>query len=288
MRPCAPVRRPRPPPTGGYQLWSATRCRAGGGSAPAPDEAEAAEAFAAAAGAEEALVPPAAGGLGERLAALLEPASRRGGRAPGGPAAGRVAGRRPGRGDGRGLFGRRRLARHRQGASPAGCSEVGVPVVGVDSLRYFWSERTPEQPPPGSSRRSSSHYRRAWNRPRGRPDRLLLRRRHAAVPLQPAAGGGPCLRRAHRAARALGECGLRDPRHRLARRRRSRRLAADGTGAGTAADGPGAVLLRRGGAGDRLHPGELAGAQIVKMPGGHHFDGDYGKLADMILDGLAR
>ena len=33
---------------------------------------------------------------------------------------------------------------------------------------------------------------------------------------------------------------------------------------------------------------ELKNAQVVKTPGGHHFDGDYGKLADAILAGVAR
>ena len=33
---------------------------------------------------------------------------------------------------------------------------------------------------------------------------------------------------------------------------------------------------------------ELKGAQVVKTPGGHHFDGDYGKLADAILAGVTR
>ena len=62
----------------------------------------------------------------------------------------------------------------------------GIPVVGVDSLRYFWSEKTPEQvaarPRPDHRplpRRLAAAGRAA--------DRLLVRRRRPALRLQPAA-----------------------------------------------------------------------------------------------------
>jgi type IV secretory pathway VirJ component len=32
----------------------------------------------------------------------------------------------------------------------------------------------------------------------------------------------------------------------------------------------------------------LSGAQIIKTSGGHHFDGDYGKMVRTILDGAIR
>ena len=31
---------------------------------------------------------------------------------------------------------------------------------------------------------------------------------------------------------------------------------------------------------------EMKGAQLIETPGGHHFDGDYGKLAEMIARGF--
>ena len=42
--------------------------------------------------------------------------------------------------------------------------DKGVPVVGVDSLRYFWSEKTPEQIAADLGL-IIDHYREAWQRP---------------------------------------------------------------------------------------------------------------------------
>ena len=42
--------------------------------------------------------------------------------------------------------------------------ELGIPVVGVDSLRYFWSERTPERIAADLDL-IMAHYREAWQRP---------------------------------------------------------------------------------------------------------------------------
>ncbi len=156
--------------------------------APAPNQTEAAEAFAAAAGVEDALVASPEGDLAERLVALLE--------APLAAAtADTLAGlplvelpvdhARPA--DGRGLLGRRRLARYRQGhrRPPAGQGHPGrgrrqpaLLLVGED---------------PGADRRRSRPDHRPLSRgvaaARRRPDRLLVRRRRPALRLQPADHG---------------------------------------------------------------------------------------------------
>ena len=189
--------------------------------APAPDQTEAAQAFAAAAGVEDAVVPPPEGGLDERLAALLE--------APLAAAANdTLAGlplvdlpvTTPGRlmavvysGDG----GWRDIDKDIAGR----LQEKGVPVVGVDSLRYFWSEKTPER----DRRRPRPDHRplpRDLAAARGDSGRLLVRRRHTALRLQPAAARERAPSQA-RTAWPVPKRRFRDPRHRLARRGIARR-----------------------------------------------------------------
>ena len=64
----------------------------------------------------------------------------------------------------------------------------GIPVVGVDSLRYFWSEKPPDQV---AARPRPDHrpLPRSLATARRGPDRLLVRRRRPALRLQPPAQG---------------------------------------------------------------------------------------------------
>ena len=96
----------------------------------------------------------------------------------------------------------------------------GIPVVGVDSLRYFWSEKTPEQVAADLDL-IMDHYRDAWQR----PDVLLIGYSFGANALPFAFNRLPKDQQAHvrrlGAARAGHEGRPADPCHQLARRRRA-------------------------------------------------------------------
>ena len=134
--------------------------------APAAADIDAARAFATAAGAaDDAVLVPAPGAdLGARLTQLLEA-----------PLAGEAAAGLAGlplielpvatagsqlaviySGDG----GWRDIDKQIAGRLQAD----GIPVVGIDSLRYFWSEKTPEQTAADLAT-VLAHYREAWSRP---------------------------------------------------------------------------------------------------------------------------
>ena len=158
-------------------------------------------------------------------------------------------------------------------------AERGIPVVGWDTLRYFWTARTPE----GLTRdleRTLDYYAAAWNRPRA----LLIGYSQGADVLPFAV-------------------------NRLPRAARSRILTTTLLGLGRNAAfefhlsnwvGPAAGLpilpeyhqMARAntlcvfGAGDKdslcadFPPGTPG---TVELSGGHHFDGDYDGLAHMVL-----
>ena len=67
-------------------------------------------------------------------------------------------------------------------------SKQGIPVVGLNSLQYFWTRRTPEE----ASRdleRIFAHYTSYWKPRADHPDWLLLWSRCASVHDQPLTGG---------------------------------------------------------------------------------------------------
>ncbi len=254
--------------------------------APAPDEAAAAQAFAAAAGVENALVAAPEGGLGERLAALLE--------APlAAAAADTLAGlplvELPVSGAGQlmaivysGDGGWRDIDKDIAGRLQA----KGIPVVGVDSLRYFWSERTPERIATDLGL-IMDRYREAWQR----PNVLLIGYSFGADVLPFAYNRlSPELRAMVARIALLGLSASAD-------------LVIHVTGwlgveshDGSLPTAPELASLPVGkvqcfyGAEESdtaCTSPELKGAQLVRTHGGHHFDGDYGKLADAILAGMA-
>jgi type IV secretory pathway VirJ component len=243
----------------------------------------AAQAFATEAGAsDDAVVTPAAGAdLGTRLTKLLE--------APlAAAAADTLAGlplvdlpvSEPGKlmaviysGDG----GWRDIDKEIAGRLQA----KGIPVVGVDSLRYFWSEKPPEQIAADLDL-LLDHYREAWQR----PDVVLVGYSFGADILPFAYNRLPEDTKAHIQRLALLSLSTNAD------------LEIHVTGwmgvDGHSGSLPTAPELAR------LPPGlvqcfygeedtetactrpELKGAELIKTPGGHHFDGKYDTLADAI------
>jgi type IV secretory pathway VirJ component len=163
-----------------------------------------------------------------------------------------------------------------------------IPVVGVDTLRYFWHRQTPEMATAGLER-IIGHFVKTWNT----PDVLLIGYSFGAdiIPfivnrVKPAV-------RAH--IRLISLLSL------------SRTADFEIHMSGWMGGAPSADALalapelgKLDSAGVQCFFGEeeqaetgctdasLAGAQIIKTSGGHHFDGDYGKMVRTILDGAIR
>ncbi|WP_269790658.1 AcvB/VirJ family lysyl-phosphatidylglycerol hydrolase [Stenotrophomonas sp. Iso1] len=163
-------------------------------------------------------------------------------------------------------------------------AQAGVSVVGVDSLRYFWSERTPAGFAADLDR-IARHYARQWQRPK-----LVLVGFSQGADVLPAAI------------------------NKLPESTSSRLRMTALMSAGTHADYEFHVSNWIGGGGDdglpiapevaKLPPqttlciyGEnddgalcpqlpAGSAQVVKLPGDHHFQGDYAALARVILQQL--
>jgi type IV secretory pathway VirJ component len=165
-------------------------------------------------------------------------------------------------------------------------AERGVPVVGVDSLRYFWQERTPEQVAADLARVLAT-YRERW----GTPKAILVGYSFGAGILPFAFNRLPPAERDRVVQLSL--LGL-EPNAPF-------EIDVSGWLGGVDHDAP-AVLpeLQRLDLGrvqcfygsdeeTTLCPApELAKAEIIRTEGGHHFDGDYDALAVRILDGARR
>jgi type IV secretory pathway VirJ component len=161
----------------------------------------------------------------------------------------------------------------------------GIPVIGVDSLRYFWSEKTPDGVAADLAR-ILRHYRARWGAQRA----LLIGYSFGADVLPFAARRLPAdLLRDVAQISLLGPSG-----------RAPFRIAVSGW---LGADDRGLPVLPelRSLALDRVQcfygeeekdtlctAPEIAGAERIRTPGGHHFDGDYERLARDILRGAAR
>lgn len=161
---------------------------------------------------------------------------------------------------------------------------AGVPVVGVDSLRYFWTARTPERVG-GDLGRIIATYTARWQTPRV----TLIGYSFGADILPFAYNRLPDSERARVVQLSLLGVGPRA----------AFEFSVTGWfGGAPPADAP-AVLpeVRRIPAtrvqcffGDEeedtlCRDPALAGVEIVRTTGGHHFDGDYQALARRILDG---
>jgi type IV secretory pathway VirJ component len=166
-------------------------------------------------------------------------------------------------------------------------SQKGMPVVGVDSLRYFWQEKTPEEIASDLSQ-IIRHYGAAW----GTDKVVLVGYSFGAGILPFAINHLPSEDRARIVQVSL--LGL-EPRAEF-------EVKLSGWFGGEPGSGAPLVLpeiLRQNlglfqcfyGAEEQytlcLAP-ELAGAEIICTGGGHHFGGDYQALAEKVLDGAAR
>ena len=165
-------------------------------------------------------------------------------------------------------------------------AQRGVPVVGVDCLRYFWQQRDPDRVAADLARILAT-ARAAWHT----PDALVIGYSFGADVLPFAVNRLPASEREHVVLLSL--LGL-EPRAPF-------EIEVSGWLGETDENAP-LVLpeLQRFDA-SRLQcvygeeeedtlctAPELARAEIVKLSGGHHFDGDYEKLADAILASARR
>jgi type IV secretory pathway VirJ component len=162
----------------------------------------------------------------------------------------------------------------------AALSERGVPVAGVDSLRYFWTERTPD----GVARdveRMLRYYAHHWDKQRA----LLIGYSQGADVLPFAVNRLPDTTRSRVALTALigisqtasfefhvtnwlggGQDGLPT-------RVETDKLSADNT-----------ICMYGSDDRDSLCPTiGAAHARVVPLSGGHHFGGDYRHLADLLI-----
>lgn len=154
----------------------------------------------------------------------------------------------------------------------------GIPVVGIDSLRYFWTARTPAGLATDLDR-VIRHYAEQWKRPNvllvgysQGADVMPFAFNRLAADTRGRVRGTALMALSHKAAfefhlsNWVGDSGDLD-------------IAPE------AAKLPAASTLCIYGQDedDSLCPEIGAHAKVVALPGGHHFDGDYEKLADLIL-----
>jgi type IV secretory pathway VirJ component len=166
-------------------------------------------------------------------------------------------------------------------------SQRGMPVVGVDSLRYFWHEKKPGEIASDLSQ-IIRHYGAVW----GTEKVVLVGYSFGACILPFAVNHLPSEDRARIVQVSLLGLG---PRAEF-------EVKLSGWFGGEAGSGAPLVLpemLRQNlglfqcfyGAEEKdtlCRAPELAGAEIIRTGGGHHFGGDYQALAQKILDGAAR
>ena len=164
-------------------------------------------------------------------------------------------------------------------------SAHGIPVVGVDSLRYFWSARTPASGALDIDR-LMRFYQTRWNKKRV----ILVGYSQGADVLPFMVNRLPPGGRERVALLVLMGLGQKadfefrmtnwvmSSQNGLPIRPEVERLP-DGM----------AMCIYGADEDDSNCPGlDPRRVQVVKMPGGHHFDGNYTALADKILQGVAR
>lgn len=161
----------------------------------------------------------------------------------------------------------------------------GIPTIGVDSLRYFWSKKTPEQTSKDLAR-IIDNYSELWGVGRV----ILVGYSFGADVLPSAYNQLPPLEKAQVAQMSLlGLSGTVDYEISVG--------AFLGTSAGEAPTvpefahiKPSIVQCVYGEDEEDSACQKLAGTgiELIKTTGGHHFDGDYEGLANRILDGLKR
>ena len=161
----------------------------------------------------------------------------------------------------------------------------GTPVVGIDSLRYFWREKSPEDVSSDLAR-ILTHFRKRWQVERV----LLIGYSFGADVLPFAFTGLPADLR--QSVVQISLLGLAE--------NAPFEISVSGW-LGQSGSGPSVFPVLRsldlGGVqcfygedeDDTVCPSkELDGSERIRTSGGHHFDGDYEKLAQEILNGAAR
>lgn len=168
-------------------------------------------------------------------------------------------------------------------AVAAALAERGIPVVGLDSLRYFWNERTPHSSAADVDR-IVQHYMRAWDK----KDVVLIGYSQGADVLPFVVNRLPAPTRAHIRLAAMLGLGERA----VFEFRLANWLSPD--------DDEGLPIepeLRRMSEvralcvysdADESSCPDAASATLhaVSLPGGHHFGGDYHRVAALILEHL--
>jgi len=164
----------------------------------------------------------------------------------------------------------------------AALSKSGVPVVGIDSLRYFWTPRTPASAAADMDR-LVRFYASRWKKQKA----LLIGYSQGADVLPFIVNRLPAASREHVALAVMMGLGKRaDFEFHMTNWVSSSNAGLPilpevqklPTGLGMCIYGKDEKDSNCPG----LDPKQV---QLVKLPGGHHFDGDYAKLARIILDG---
>jgi type IV secretory pathway VirJ component len=164
-------------------------------------------------------------------------------------------------------------------------AEHGIPVAGLDSLRYFWSVRTP-QGLAGDIDRMIRYYIAHFGKQRV----LLIGYSQGADVLPFAVNRLAASTRAHIALGVL--MGMSE--HAVFEFHVSNWISNDNSGPATMPEvnriaGIPILCIYGEGDNDSLCPKlDAAKVRIVKLPGGHHFNGDYAGLAREILAAAAR
>ena len=164
-------------------------------------------------------------------------------------------------------------------------AEHGIPVAGLDSLRYFWGARTPHGLA-GDLDRMIRYYIEHFGKQRV----LLIGYSQGADVLPFAVNRLPASTRAHIALGVL--MGMSE--HAVFEFHVSNWISNDNSGPATMPEvnriaGLPVLCIYGEGDNDSLCPKlDAAKVRIVKLPGGHHFNGDYAGLAREILAAAAR
>ncbi len=159
---------------------------------------------------------------------------------------------------------------------------AGVPVVGVDSLRYFWTPRTPASAAADMDR-LVRFYAARWKKTKA----LLIGYSQGADVLPFIVNRLPAASREHVALAVMMGLGKRaDFEFHM-----TNWVSSSASGLLILPEvqklptGLGMCIYGRDEKDSNCPSLDPKQVQLVKLPGGHHFDGDYAKLARIILEG---
>ncbi|MCO5399341.1 virulence factor family protein [Ralstonia soli] len=164
----------------------------------------------------------------------------------------------------------------------AALSKSGVPVVGIDSLRYFWSQRTPASAAADMDR-LVRFYAARWKKQKA----LLIGYSQGADVLPFIVNRMPAASREHVALAVMMGLGKRaDFEFHM-----TNWVSSSASGLPILPEvqklpaGLGMCIYGQEEKDTNCPNLDPKQVRLVKLPGGHHFDGDYAKLARIILEG---